>query len=322
MTASVGAQEAPGPVLSFERPRTNWGGVPTGADLGLTWGNTKLVFGAGYENYNVGRDWLTGDPRELLGYSPAISGVSLPNGAVSLRQFVRWDGWVSWAGAGVVGYGDLGLGNPLAGIFADRGGGTFGYGEVGLVRNGRTKNPHGVTTGPLIEFLLQGSPAVASARGTDYYKATVLSSVLLPLWDLEAPTHLFSGVWGFRANAQWIDGRSVPFPLWEETDVRGYDRLLDTKLRTVATTELRVGLPSLWGVHDVVPLVLAFAEGGWYWGYVNSATASTRSGWLASAGSGVGLSIFNVVTLNLTAALPLSDGESDLWWRFKSSLRF
>ncbi len=114
---------------------------------------------------------------------------------------------------------------------------------------------------------------------------------------------------------------NVPIPLLEPTEVRGYHRLLDTKFRSVATSELRVGLPSLWGAHDLVPVVFAFTEGGWYAGYDQASTASGRNGWLLSSGAGLGLSLFGFATPTLTVALPWIE-ESQAWWKINFDLVF
>lgn len=158
-------------------------------------------------------------------------------------------------------------------------------------------------------------------HGTGYLRASATSTLLVPLWDLEGVNHLFSGVLALRANARWLDGAAVPVLLLEPTEVRGYHALYDTRFRSVATGEIRVGLPSLWGVSDLVPVVLGFTEGGWYAGYADSATAGTRSGWLASVGGGLGLSLWNALTPTLSVALPLV-GESAPWWTLNANLRF
>ena len=314
-TLPLGA-ETPGPHLSVEGVRL------LGGDLGVSLDGWKLAAGAGYESPDFDRETLTGDPLP----TPAAGkdyGRVLINGDLKLTYTWKFSEVDLWAGAGVLGHGNLGTGAPTPGLFPDLDGNTFGFTLVGATRDRREFNNHGVASGHRAQAFAEWGPAALSVRSTDYLKLSFESSELMPLWDLPGPNHLFSGTLGFRLNAQWIDGKDVPVPLLEPTEVRGYYRTLDTRFRSVATTELRVGLPSLWGPHDVVPMVFAFTEGGWYTGYANaSAATSDRSGWLASSGLGLGLSVWGLTTLTLTTGLPWSDGESALWWKANFNLRF
>jgi hypothetical protein len=291
-----------------------------GGDLGIALDGWKLVPGAGYELPDFGRDLSTGDPLSAEAQKAATAWTFI-NG--DLKALYTWKTEFAdvWAGAGVWGYNDLGTG-PGSGLFADRGGNTFGFAQLGATRDRRQTNAHGVVTGTRAEALAEWGPPQLAVKGTDYVKLSFQGSHLLPLWDLDAPSHLFSGTLGFRVNAEWIDGRRVPVPLLEPTEVRGYYGLYDTQFRSVVTSELRVGLPSVWGAHDLVPVVFAFTEGGWYAGYSQaSAATADRSGWLASSGAGLGLSLFGFATPTLTAGLPWL-GESSPWWKINFDLRF
>lgn len=308
----MGEATASDPVFGFEGPRI------AGADLSLAWGDTKLIFGGGWEGIDVGRQWATGDPRPA---TDPTEGSFIANGAVKLKQTWVFEELDLWTSVGVLGQGDLGLGPPEASFVADKKGGTFGFVQTGLTRNRMKVNSHQVRSGTFVEALVEVGPALLSVRATDYLKLSVATSALFPLWDLEGPRQSWSGVLGFRANAQWIGGASVPLFLLEPTEVRGYQRLLDTQFRSVATTELRLGLPSLWGDADLVPMVFTFGEGGWYQGYSNAPASASRSGWLSSIGAGVGMTVFGATTPTLSLALPLSE-ESTLWWKFHFNLRF
>jgi hypothetical protein len=313
VVAGTLSAEGTDPVISFEGPRI------VGADVGLAWGPTKLILGSGYENIDVGRSWATGDPRPA---SDPTDSPFIANEIAKLKQTWALGEADLWVVVGVLGQGDLGLGDRSDAFVADRRGGAFGFFQTGVTRDRRTANAHQVRSGTFAEAFVEAGPALLSVRGTDYFKASVATSALVPLWDLEGGRQTWSGVLGLRANAQYIDGASVPLLLLEPTEVRGYHRLLDTKFRSVATSELRVGLPSLWGDADLIPVVLAFAEGGWYQGYANApASASGRSGWLASVGAGVGMTVFGLTTPTLTVALPLVE-ESALWWKVNFNVRF
>jgi len=314
-TLTLGA-ETPTPRFSVEGVRL------LGGDVGVSLDGWKLAAGAGYESPDFDRDRFSGDPLPTPGAAKDY-GRLLINGDLKLSYTWKFPEADLWAGVGVLGHGNLGTGAAAAGLFPDLDGNTFGFTMVGATRDRRHVNDHGVISGTLVEASAEWGPPVLSVRSTDYRKLSFASSSLTPLWDLPGPGHLFSGTLGFRLNAQWIDGPVVPVPLLEPTEVRGYYRTLDTKFRSVATTELRLGLPSLWGAHDVVPVIFAFTEGGWYLGYADaSAATSDRSGWLASSGLGLGLSIWGLTTLTFTAGLPWADGETALWWRANFNLRF
>ena len=318
--ASVWSEAERVPDFRFEGPRWNWGVVPTGGDVSLTWNSTKWFLGAGYEAFGFGRDAITGQPLE---HSAPLETFSFFDASTFVRHSWPWENRSLWVVAGAIGYTNpWGAAAPTT-RFPDREGGAFGLAQVGITQDLRHANGHGTLSGTFWEVSAWGGPGFLSTGGTDFYRLAVTSAAFFPLWDLEGPRQLFSGVLSLRANAQWIDGIAPPLVLQELTEVRGYHRKLDTRLRSVVTSELRVRLPTIWGVHDLVPVLLFFTEGGWYQGYSNaSSTESSRSGWLSSAGAGLGLSVFGAATPTLTVALPLSDGEFDLWWKINFSLRF
>lgn len=306
---SLGAVEVGGPEFSFEGPRI------VGADLGLSWDSLKLTAGAGYENWEFGRD-AAGVPKARR------SDWWIADGTLRLQQTWKVAETDLWTAVGTTAFSSLGA-EPQASLTGDLAGSVFGFFQTGVTWNRFIRGPHGVREGTAIQAFVEAGPALASSSGSDYYKVSFRSAALVPLWNLEAPAHLFSGSLGFRANAQWTDGTEVPFLLLEPTEVRGYHQMLDTRFRSVATAEWRVGLPSLWNDHDLVPMVFAFTEGGYYAGYANApAAVSGRNGWLASAGTGFGLSVMGLTTVNATVALPLADTESDLWWTANFNLRF
>lgn len=295
--------------FSIEGPRI------VGGDVGLALGPWKLTGGAGYENWELGRDAATGTPTlEKLNWW-ALSGTS--------QLSYRWDTpeALFWAGAGGTGVSALGSA-PTSAAFSDLGGTAWAYVQAGALRDRRTKGPHGVVEGHFLQLSAEASPSFLSVTANDYYKVAFRSGVLIPLWNLDAPAHLFSGTLGFRANAQWIDGRSVPVALLEPTEVRGYQNNRESKFRSVVSTELRMGLPSLWGDHNLVPMVFAFADGGWYAGYADAPAAwSGASGWLAGVGGGVGLGVWGLATPTFSVGLPLVD-DSGLWYKINFNLRF
>jgi len=321
VTLGLGAQGTPaGPRLSIEGARL------FGGDLGLTWGDWKAFGGAGWETLDLGRDLATGAPVDLR---PGVDRTKPFHEETyrNLGGFVRYRWSLAeaelWAGAGALGWENFGVGDPAPGRFSDRTGGLFAYGRLGATRDRQTVNDRGVKTGTFAEALVEAGPSAASVRRTDYAKVSWVSSALVPLWDLPGPSHRFSGVLGLRGDAQWIDGQNVPVPLLEPTEVRGTYRTFDTKVRSVATAELRVKGPSLWGAHDLVPVAFGFVEGGWWAGYADAPAAQAgRSGWLAGTGVGVGLDVGGLTTPTLTLGLPLAGGDSGLWSKLSFNLRF
>lgn len=297
--------------FSFEGPRI------VGADFGLAWQSLKLTFGAGYESWDFRRDAKTGAPLDELATPWYLDG--------SLRLAQTWKtsevDW--WVAGGALAASDLGQGTDGTGVYADLHDSLFGFFQVGATRNRMVKGPRGVVEGASVEIYAEVGPSFLSVHATDYTKLSLRSALLVPLWNLDAPNHLFSGTLGFRANAQWIDGTHVPVYLLEANEVRGYQELLDTKFRSVATTELRVGLPSLLSQLHLVPVVFAFVDGGWYYGYNDAPAAwSDRSGWLLGAGGGVGLDFLGLTTPTLSVGLPLVDGKRSLWYKINFNLRF
>jgi hypothetical protein len=215
----------------------------------------------------------------------------------------------------------VGSGPDSTGAFPDLNGNWIGYAETGATRDRREYNAHGLESGTFAEASVRWSPSALSARNTDFTRLQLASSLFLPLWDLEGPIQTFSGGAAFRLNGQWTDGQVVPFPLLTGTEVRGYNELHDAKVLTVATAELRVRLPSLAGVHDVVPVGFGFVDAGTYSGYANSANASNRSGLLLGTGMGGGLELYGLATPTLTLGLPVVGG-SGLWVDLDFHLKF
>jgi hypothetical protein len=321
LTAGAGAQDlkAPGIHIGVAGVRL------FGGDLALTYGDWTLTGGAGWETLSVGRGWASGaviQPQSTSDKAP-FNDWLFRNAGGEVRHSWLFPEAKVWVAAGALGYENFGLGPASAGQFPDQDGGLYAFGRAGVTKDDRTVNDHGVVTGVFAEAFGEYGPAWLAVRGTDYLKLSAQSSALVPLWDLPGPNHLFSGVLGFRADAQWIDGAKVPLPLLEPTEVRGYYRTLDTRLRSVATAELRVKGPSLWGPHDFVPVVFAFGEGGWYAGYADAPAADAgRTGWLAGIGLGLGLDVLGLTTPTLTFGLPLADGDSGLWMKINFNLRF
>ena len=305
--------------VSVEGLRHDFYVVPTGADIGFTMGPWKLVVGGGYEHLDFGRDAATGDP--LISDTTPSNKQLFINGGAKLRYTWVFDEADLWLGGGATGYGNLGLGPRSAGAFADLDGNTFGFLEAGATRDRRQYNPHGLESGTFAEATVQWSPPALASRGTDYQQFSLKTAVFFPLWDWEGPAQVFSGLVAFRADVQWTDGKAVPFPLLLPTEVRGYYRLYDARLLSVATGELRVRLPSLSGAHDLVPVGFGFVDAGQYLGYADSTTANDRSGLLAGAGVGGGLEFYGVATPTLTLGMPLISGTG-LWWTLDFNLRF
>lgn len=292
-----------------------------GGDLGLTWGPWKLIAGGGWEDLSLGRDAETGMILKPSAARPdPVVSHPFPNAAATLGFTHNLESVQAWVLAGAWGHGDFGTGVPSE-LFPDLDGNTFGFFRTGATYDGRREGPRGVLEGAAWEAYAEWGPPWMAVRATDYVKVNLSSALLVPLWNLEAPDPLFAGTLALRANAGWIDGDQVPIPLLEGTEVRGYHELFDTRFRSVFSSELRLSLPSLWGDHDLVPVVLAFTEAGRYWGYADTLDDPDASGWLASTGVGAGLNIFGKVTPTLQLVLPLV-GEHDLRIHFFFKHRF
>lgn len=290
-----------------------------GAEVAARWGAHQLLVSGGWNLTSVGRDLETGRP---LAVDESSTGLAIPDARVLTRSTWPLGEVDLWAGAGLWGQGHFGLGSTGSGVFSDRAGGLMGLGQVGLSWNKRISNARGVRSGPVVDAVVEVGPRFLSVRGTDYLRAELRTSTLLTLWDLEGGVHLFSGTLGLRANASWLDGSALPLLVLQPTEVRGYRQAFESRLRTVASAELRVGLPSVLGASDLVPMVFGFVEGGGWAGYANApASHSDHRGWLASAGTGFGLTVFGYVTPTFTLALPLV-AEADLWWAANFDLRF
>jgi len=292
-----------------------------GGDLGLTWGPWKLVAGGGWEELDRGRDPDTGAILKATSEDPEpVETQPFPNAAATFGFIHKTAPVQTWVLVGAWGHGDFGTGHS-SGAFPDLDGNAFGFFRSGATYDGRREALRGVSEGAAAEAYAEWGPRWMAVQATDYVKFNLSTSLRIPLWILAAPDPLFAGTLALRANAGWIEGDQVPLPLLEGTEVRGYHQLFDTKFRSVASSELRVSLPSLWGDHDLVPVVLAFAEGGWYWGYSDTPDGADEAGWLASVGVGAGIGIFGVVTPTVQLVMPLIS-EHDLKVHFSFNLRF
>ena len=316
---NLSAEADPGVKVSIDGIRHDWYVVPTGVDLGFTWGSWKLAAGIGYEHFDLGRDTATGDP--LASDTNPYSKQPFANETVSLRHTWVLDEVDLWVGAGETGYGDLGSG-AASGVISDLGGNWFGFVEAGATRDRRLFNAHGLESGTFAEASAQWSPPALAARGTDYERFRIVSSAFFPLWDLDGPVQTFSGLVALRANARWTDGKRVPFPLLMATEVRGYNQLYQSRLLSVLTAELRMRLPSWYGVHSLVPVGFGFVDAGQYLGYADSTSANDKSGFLMGIGIGGGLEFFGVATPTLTLGLPLAGTGGTFWWALDFNLKF
>ncbi|HUX36448.1 MAG TPA: hypothetical protein VMV44_00980, partial [Rectinemataceae bacterium] len=173
--------------------------------------------------------------------------------------------------------------------------------------------PNGVMDGHNLLFEAEWGPSFLSAQNTDFARVGLRGIEYVPVFDLGGDRNLLSGYLVFAASAKYADGANVPLFVLENTDVRGYQIGLDSKLRASATVEGRLNLPSVYGASDILPVLFAFADFGWYQGFADLRAASSwtgASGPLASIGGGLGVGVFGFATPYVAIAFPLLSQDS------------
>jgi len=303
-----------------------WGIVPTGPVVDFGYGSLGLVpglrsdalakAGIGYESYPIYRDELTRDPI----FDSAQTAIEKPDAQfeLGLRQgLIPLDSKRDHLTAFIFANGRVSeyFGAPIPGgtTFTDR------YEEAmasmlgGLQLDDSATSPSGVMDGHNVLFEAEWGPSFLSAQKTDFARAGLRGIEYVPVFDLGGDRNLLSGYLVFAASVKYCDGSNVPLFALEETDVRGYQIGLDSKLRASATIEGRLNLPSVYGPSDILPVLFVFADVGWYQGFADLNPGSTwanASGPLASVGGGLGASVFSFASPYVYVAVPLISHDS------------
>jgi hypothetical protein len=329
--AALGAQEAEPESdwrLGFAGVRMLNGMIPTGADLTLSYagldfglkGDTVLFFkaGGGYQDKMIMRDAL-GRPvynedkynspnfqweaALLQGLAPRDDGDNL----VELFGFYR-------------GRFDLYQNDAPIALFEDAEG-LFGTSLMaGISYDSVSTNRHRAKSGLYAELAGEWGPAFANAK-SDFWRLSAQARSFLTLVDIPREGgNLFNMYGALFGGVDYAGGSSVPIYVNQSfggrdlrdslgESVRGYERdSYDASLKAVANAELRFVGPAL-GLEAIVPLLYAFADGGYYRGFSEAAGYADEAGFLASAGGGLAVDLFGFAQLGAYAGVKLIEDE-------------
>jgi len=308
------AQEGDGDLeLSFEGPRIYGPGIPAGLDLSLTYHGLALSeaadtlvylkFGGGYEDSLLARDPLTGDPGPVIEFDTPnfqwdlafIQGLARrDDGDNLIEAFAYYRGrWDIHPNEGVC---DDTF-SDVCGLFGTSFMAGLSYDTSALV-------DHRYKTGAYAEATAEWGPAFLNAD-TDFWRVSAQASGYLPVLDLPREGEPLLGAYlaGF-AGIDFADGGSVPiyvnqsFGGRELRDslgdcVRGYgSNAYDASFKAVANVELRLVGPAL-GRASALPFLFGFFDAGYYSGFSAAASMYDASGFIASAGGGAALGLFD-----------------------------
>lgn len=318
------AQNEPAPAFSWGLANIKvdwWGIVPTGPVLKFGYGPFAFAtglrsdfvakLGVGYESFSIYRDENSRDPI-LSADSPAIE---KPDAQLELgfRQGIlpldsKRDHLVGFGYVNSRVSKNFGPVIPGGTSFSDR------YDEAmasvlgGLQLNNSATSPNGMMDGHNVLFEAEWGPSFLSYQGTDFWRAGLRGIEYVPLFDLGGDRNLLSAYLVLAASAKYADGANLPLFVLESTDVRGYQIGLDSKFRASGTVEGRLNLPSLLGASDILPVLFAFVDGGWYQGFADVKAGSTwadAGGPLLSAGGGLAVSVFGFAQPYVSLAVPI-----------------
>ncbi len=328
--AAIGAQESESSDwrLGFAGVRMLNGIIPTGADFTLSYagldfglgGDTLLFFkaGGGYQDKLIMRDAL-GQPfySEDKYNSPnfqweaaLLQGLALRgdgDNLVELFGFYR-------------GRFDLYQNDAPIALFEDAEG-LFGSSFMaGISYDSVVTNRHKAKNGFYAELAGEWGPGFLNAR-SDFWRLSAQARSFLTLVDLPREGgNLFNMYGALFGGVDYAGGQSVPIYVNQSfggrnlrdslgESVRGYERnSYDSALKAVANAELRLVGPAL-GIEAIVPVLYAFADGGYYRGFTEAASYGDEAGFLASAGGGLAFDLFGFAQLGAFAGLKLIEDE-------------
>jgi hypothetical protein len=176
---------------------------------------------------------------------------------------------------------------------------------------------HHIFSGSTADISLEYAPEwfFNSAIGkADFWRFNFQACAFLPVFDLspDAELNILSSYLGIFLAVDYAWGGYLPIDVRgtfggkNPRDGLGYavrgleDGRFDTSLKLVANIELRTNLPAL-GLPDIVPGILIFLDSGYY-NFIDY----PESGFVFSTGSGLYLSLFNMVNLNFYTAFLLN----------------
>ena len=338
----------------FEGVRMLNGFIPTGIDLSLTYtgirlsdiGQTKLFLkaGGGYEDTNLLRDPLTGDPS----YAIADGGTGSDFNKLNFQ----------WELAFIQGFSQRDDGENLLEAFAFYRGrfdsyendtlsedvfsdmrGLFGTSVMGGVSyDTRVLSRHRSKDGLYAEASAEWGPGFLNAK-TDFWRVSGQLRGFLPVFDI--PTdggNLFNVYIAGFAGADYAGGTSVPIYVnqsfggrdlrdSEGNCVRGYgSNAYDSSFKSVANAEVRLVGPAIV-IDSIVPYLYGFLDAGYYAGFADSSNYADATGILASAGGGIAFDIVGIAQLGVNAGFRLLDdalygAAENFFWGIKVFLHF
>ena len=203
----------------------------------------------------------------------------------------------------------------------------------GLRWNGQFEDAHGLLDGLYAEAALELAPGALNADLASFWRASAKASYALPLFGEKDDMSGFQGYLVDFASVDYADGEAVPAFVNHSFGglklrntlgdcVRGYlARSYDSRLKAVNNLEFRVNGPAFLK-DKLYPLAFAFVDAGYYSGFAGAPAADANSsGFLASAGAGLGLSVLDLVQICAVVAQPFVEKDS-FWWAIKLFLHF
>lgn len=329
------ALPAQGLGFSFIGPRLNFTfgfPIPAGADVELSLpvaptprGPVAAVLrlGAGYEDQYLLRDAMTGAPvpfADPLVYQAANAqwdlGVRVPllggQDPRLLEAFAAWRGRY-----------DRRFNDFATGVFEDARG-LFGNALlVGLAYSGSGADPRRVKSGLDAEWSLDWGPAGLSSVDADYLRLNAQARYFLPLLSVgSGDLNVFSAYFASFASVDWATGTDIPIHVLQSFggrelrsglggSVRGYaSKSFDASTKAVANLELRLLGPAMFSLPWFMPIVYGFYDAGFYDGLPESAAWEGSTGFIASAGGGFALDLFDFAYAGFKAGVRLPGDDA------------
>ncbi|MBN1241488.1 MAG: hypothetical protein JXA15_02130 [Spirochaetales bacterium] len=321
--------------FSFIGPRLNFTfgfPIPSGADVELSLPVAPtargpvaavLALGAGFEDQYFLRDALTGAPvapADELVYQAANAqwdlGLRVPllggQDPRLLEAFAAWRGRY-----------DHRFNDFSTTVFEDARG-LFGNALlVGLAYSGSGADSRRVKSGLDAEWSLEWSPAGFSNVEADHLRLNAQARYFMPLFSTgRDDLNLFSAYLASFASVDWAAGTDIPLHVLQSFggrglrsglggSVRGYaSKSYDAATKAVANLELRLLGPAMFELPWFMPLVYGFYDAGFYHGLPESAGQEDADGFIASAGGGFALDLFDFAYAGISAGVLLPGGDA------------
>lgn len=300
---------------------------PTGLDLSLAYagldfglaGDTLLFLklGGGYQEMAFPRDPATGEPQPASGLrvfdSPNaqwelafIQGLSArADGDNLMEAFLFYRGrYDAYANS----YPET--------VFTDMRG-LFGTSFMaGLSIDSVEIDPHRAKRGLYAEATGEWGPGYLNAK-TDFWRLSGQARVFLPIFDLPGGNanllNMYAALYG---GLDCAGGVEVPIYVNQSMGgrvlgpslggrVRGYGRTAyDSAFKAAASAELRLVGPAL-GLDSLLPVLFAFVDAGYFYGFSDAYYHAQDRGGLASAGAGLVVDLFGAAQLGAIAGFKL-----------------